>query len=224
MRTAVISREEILEASRRMLREKGWSAIHMRSVAAQCGVAVGSLYNYFSSKTELVAATVESVWEELFHMPEDLPEEERFCCCVQWLYDSMREGNRRYPGFLTLHAMGFTTGEGKVEGRRMMERIQSRLRDSLCRVLREDVQVNQSVFDSRLTPEGFVELVFSMLPPARGGGEDSGDPLRAVSPGVFYKKKKKETPHPGNRAGRLLFEMRFVRYGGRIAPPGRPPA
>lgn len=186
MRTAVISREEILEASRRMLREKGWSAIHMRSVAAQCGVAVGSLYNYFSSKTELVAATVESVWEELFHMPEDLPEEERFCCCVQWLYDSMREGNRRYPGFLTRHAMGFTTGEGKVEGRRMMERIQSRLRDSLCRVLREDVQVNQSVFDSRLTPEGFVELVFSMLLSALLRGEDSCEPLLAVIHRVLY--------------------------------------
>ena len=43
MRTAVISREEILEASRRMLREKGWSAIHMRSVPAQCGGAGGFL-------------------------------------------------------------------------------------------------------------------------------------------------------------------------------------
>ena len=224
MRTAVISREEILEASRRMLREKGWSAIHMRSVAAQCGVAVGSLYNYFSSKTELVAATVESVWEELFHMPEDLPEEERFCCCVQWLYDSMREGNRRYPGFLTLHAMGFTTGEGKVEGRRMMERIQSRLRDSLCRVLREDGQVNQPVFDSRLTPEGFVELVFSMLLPPLLGGGTAWTPLRGVIHRVFYKRKRKDGTRPGNRAGRLLFEMRFVRYGGRIAPPGRPPA
>lgn len=186
MRTAVISREEILEASREMLGEKGWSAIHMRSVAARCGVAVGSLYNYFSSKTELVAATVESVWQELFHVPEDLPEEARFCCCVRWLYESMREGNRRYPGFLTLHALGFTTGEGKAEGRRMMERIQGHLRDSLCRVLREDGQVNRSVFDSRLTQEGFVELVFSMLLSALLRGEDSCEPLLAVVHRVLY--------------------------------------
>ena len=75
MRNAVISRDEILEASRLMLQEKGWSAIHMRSVAVRCGVSVGSLYNYFPSKTELVAATVESVWQELFQIPEDLPEE-----------------------------------------------------------------------------------------------------------------------------------------------------
>ena len=68
----------------------------------------------------------------------------------------------------------------------MMERIQSRLRDSLCRVLREDVQVNQSVFDSRLTPEGFVELVFSMLLSALLRGEDSCEPLLAVIHRVLY--------------------------------------
>lgn len=186
MRNAVISRDEILEASRLMLQEKGWSAIHMRSVAVRCGVSVGSLYNYFPSKTELVAATVESVWQELFHVPEDLTGEEHFCKVIQWLHDSIQEGNRRYQGFLTLHAMGFTTGEGKVEGRRMMERVQGQLRKSLCRMLREDDQVNQSVFDSRLTPEGFVELVFSMLITALLRGEEDCEPLLAVVRRVLY--------------------------------------
>lgn len=186
MRTAVISRDEILEASRILLQEKGWSAIHMRSVAGRCGVAVGSLYNYFSSKTELVAATVESVWQEIFHVPDHFPEGEQFCRCIRWLYGSMQEGNRRYPGFLTLHAMGFTTGAGKVEGRRMMEHIQSQLRDALCRVLREDPQVQQEVFDSRLTREGFVELVFSMLLSALLRGEESCEHLLTVIRRVLY--------------------------------------
>ena len=190
MRNAVISRDEILEASRLMLQEKGWSAIHMRSVAIRCGVSVGSLYNYFPSKTELVAATVESVWQELFHVPEDLTGEERFCKVIQWLHDSIQEGNRRYQGFLILHAMGFTTGEGKVEGRRMMERVQGQLRKSLCRMLREDEQVNQSVFDSRLTPEGFVELVFSMLITALLRGEEECEPPAGGGPpGTLLKKK-----------------------------------
>lgn len=186
MGTASISREEILEASRLMLQGRGRVAIHMRSVAGRCGVSVGALYNYFSSKTELVAATVESIWQELFRIPADLPEEERFCKCIQWLYDSIQGGNKRYPGFLTLHAMGFTTGAGKVEGRRMMERVQGQLRDALCQVLREDGQVNLSVFDSRLTPEGFVELVFSMLITALLRGEEDCEPLLAVVRRVLY--------------------------------------
>lgn len=186
MRSVVISREVILTASRTMLREKGWAAINMRSVAAQCGVAVGSLYNYFSSKTELVTATVESVWEEIFRLPTDFPGEERFCRCIEWLYGSMQQGNQRYPGFLTLHAMGFTTGSGKLEGRRMMERIQGELRAALCRVLQQDGQVRQDVFDSRLTREGFVGLVFSMLLSALLRGEKSCEPLISVIHRILY--------------------------------------
>lgn len=186
MRTAAISRDEILEASRMLFQEKGWSAIHMRSVAGRCGVAVGSLYNYFSSKTELMSATVESVWQEIFQVPDHFPPGEQFCRCIRWLYGNMQEGNRRYPGFLTLHAMGFPTGEGKVEGRRRMEHIQYQLRDALCRVLRQDPQVQQGVFDSRLTPEGFVELVFSMLLSALLRGEESCEHLLTVIRRVIY--------------------------------------
>ena len=47
MNTVVTSREEILRASRELIRRNGWAAVNMRSVAAACGVSVGSIYNYF---------------------------------------------------------------------------------------------------------------------------------------------------------------------------------
>ena len=72
MNTVVTSKDEILKASRELIRERGWSAISIaRSVAAACGVSVGSIYNYFDSKAELMSAAVESVWCEIFHRPED---------------------------------------------------------------------------------------------------------------------------------------------------------
>ena len=36
-----------------------------------CGVSVGCIYNYFASKTELLSATVESIWSDIFHHTED---------------------------------------------------------------------------------------------------------------------------------------------------------
>lgn len=50
MNTIVTSKEEILQASRELIRQEGWSAISIRSVAAACGVSVGFIYNYFDSK------------------------------------------------------------------------------------------------------------------------------------------------------------------------------
>ncbi len=33
--------------------KRGITAVNMRTVAAGCGIALGSLYNYFASKAEL---------------------------------------------------------------------------------------------------------------------------------------------------------------------------
>ena len=60
MNTVVTSREAILEECRKIVMEQGISAVNMRSVAAACGVAVGSIYNYFPSKTDLISAAAVS--------------------------------------------------------------------------------------------------------------------------------------------------------------------
>ncbi len=61
MNTIVTSKEEILRISRELIRQQGCSAISIRSVAAACGVSVGSIYNYFDSKAAMVGAAVESI-------------------------------------------------------------------------------------------------------------------------------------------------------------------
>ena len=45
MNAAVTSKEEILKTSRELIRQQGWSSVSIRSVAAACGVSVGSIYN-----------------------------------------------------------------------------------------------------------------------------------------------------------------------------------
>ena len=47
MNRSVTSKEDILAAARQLLLEEGSGALGMRNVAAACGVAVGSIYNYF---------------------------------------------------------------------------------------------------------------------------------------------------------------------------------
>ena len=96
MNTVVTSKDEILKASRELIRERGWSAISIRSVAAACGVSVGSIYNYFDSKAELMSAAVESVWCEIFHRPEDDAVFRDVQACIVWMYERMAYGCRQY--------------------------------------------------------------------------------------------------------------------------------
>lgn len=49
--------------ARRMMLEEGYEALTMRAVAANCKVAVGTVYNYFSSKEMLAASVMLEDWQ-----------------------------------------------------------------------------------------------------------------------------------------------------------------
>ena len=55
-------REKLLEEAKRQVMEQGYSAMTIRSVASACGVGVGTVYNYFSSKDMLVASFMLEDW------------------------------------------------------------------------------------------------------------------------------------------------------------------
>lgn len=59
-------RIEILEAARRMLMKTGYDAFNMRALAEECGISVGTLYNHFPSKIDIVLSIMEEAWEHAF--------------------------------------------------------------------------------------------------------------------------------------------------------------
>ena len=81
MNTIITSKDEILKTGRKLIQQKGWSAVNIRSVASACGVSVGSIYNYFDSKkASLIGEIVESVWHEVSIVRKRLYF--RMCCPV----------------------------------------------------------------------------------------------------------------------------------------------
>lgn len=54
----------LVEEARRQAWEGGYSAVTIRSVAAACGVGVGTVYNYFPSKDALLAAFLLADWKD----------------------------------------------------------------------------------------------------------------------------------------------------------------
>lgn len=55
-------RERLLEEAKAQVLQNGYSAMTIRSVAAACGVGVGTVYNYFPSKDMLVASFMLDDW------------------------------------------------------------------------------------------------------------------------------------------------------------------
>lgn len=80
--------------------KKGIAAVNMRTVASECGIALGSLYNYFSSKSELLSATIEAVWKDIFQMGKTLEKCENIVEYLNLLFEGVENSRSRYPKFL----------------------------------------------------------------------------------------------------------------------------
>ncbi|MDD3409947.1 MAG: TetR/AcrR family transcriptional regulator [Eubacteriales bacterium] len=162
MNTAVTSREEILLACRELVSENGLSALNMRAVAQRCGVALGSLYNYFPSKSDLTLAAIESVWQDIFHMESCGAPVRSFPDSVQWICERVRAGMATYPQFFTAHSIGFASEE-KGRAREMMGRYFEHMKGSMRLALQQDPAVRADAFGGVLTREAFLDFVLSSL-------------------------------------------------------------
>lgn len=57
-------REQLLTEVRRELREYGYAKTTVRSVASNCSLGLGTVYNYFPSKDMLVASVISEDWKK----------------------------------------------------------------------------------------------------------------------------------------------------------------
>lgn len=56
-------REQLLATAKKQIETNGYAKTTVRSVAAECGIAVGTVYNYFPSKDMLIATFVAEDWQ-----------------------------------------------------------------------------------------------------------------------------------------------------------------
>jgi AcrR family transcriptional regulator len=66
-------REEILEATHRLMTERGYAAMSMEELAASVGVSKPTLYSQFPTKEDLVAAMAAQLLDRLFADVEAAP-------------------------------------------------------------------------------------------------------------------------------------------------------
>ena len=55
-------KEDICRTTRRMLDEEGYESLNIRAIAGKCGIGMGTIYNYYHAKEEIVAEIVMGDW------------------------------------------------------------------------------------------------------------------------------------------------------------------
>jgi len=162
MNTAVTSKEAILSVCRRLVAEKGIPALNMRAVAGECHVALGSLYNYFPCKEDMIIAAVESVWQDIFRMERPRKADLAFPEYVGGIFEQVLRGTVEYPNFFDAHSLGFA-GEGKTKAHDTMQRYFSRMKREMTEALERDAAVKSGAFSPAFTKADLVDFVLTNL-------------------------------------------------------------
>ena len=70
----------------------------------------------------------------------------------------MEYGCKQYPGFFTLHSLGFMR-EDKPDGKRRMQQTWQHILEGLCSVLKLDRKVRPDAFTEQFTTEKFADVL-----------------------------------------------------------------
>lgn len=83
-------RSDILAEAKKQVSEHGYKNTTIRSVAAGCNIAVGTVYNYFKSKEMLIASFMLDDWQECMKSIDAQPRDNR-PAFLTFIYISLRK-------------------------------------------------------------------------------------------------------------------------------------
>lgn len=116
---SVITHEEIVVCTKQIITEVSLGNLSMRMIAAKCGVALGTLYHYYTDKSALLLEVAANFWRCCFIGLNAFSDRDFFDCLKEsffHIYDYLNEFKSDYIN--GLYAIGMAksgTGTGRMD-------------------------------------------------------------------------------------------------------------
>ena len=158
-------------------------AISIRRLAAEANIAVGTVYNYFESKQEVLLALTEEYWRESLLQMHERVSAERFSEQLVEIIAFLRSKMNDCAEILmrNLH-------EDVETGRARMASMQRVLRQTLVDRLNRDTTIPQYVWTESFTREAFADFVFTNILSLLQQKEESEDIFLEIVSRTLYPK------------------------------------
>lgn len=155
MNKAITSQESILCVGKEIVLQFGLQGLNIRDVARRCGVSVGSIYNYFPTKGDLIVATIGSIWKDIMHGYKVCEDQHSFVDSIQSLFFNIQKGSEKYHSFFSVHSMSVATID-KEKGRESMDTYFLHIKKGLLATLNADSGVKGDAFSPAFSKEDFI--------------------------------------------------------------------
>lgn len=190
MKKSVTSKEELCRIARDIARREGISKLSIRRLAAESGIAIGTVYNYYPSKGDLIVEIMEDFWREVFHSNHFDTESDDFIGSWRDVY--LRLGNN-LKSFREefLNEMVISQAD-KKRGKELEFTFLDHMKSGLLRILLKDGRVEEAVWDEEFTPRRFVDFAFSHMMLLLRNQEDDPTYFEEIMRRLIYRKELRE--------------------------------
>ncbi len=160
MNHRVTSQEQILEQAMQIAVREGVDRVSMRKLASACGIALGSVYNYYPNKEALITAVSEKFWNAILLDQEKLYRRGmRFTLFLEQYYNYLCGRLARYD----------KSWVAEMDQRAPQKEALRMLRQ----VLAEDAQVDRAIWNMELSEDAFCSYVWINLMALLRAGENN---------------------------------------------------
>jgi len=170
-------REIILKGAKEIALENGIAAINIRAVASRCKISVGTVYNSFSTKSELVLSVIEDFWREAFT---------DFHTCLMgekniFVYlDKFQEN--------WIDQLSLLSSSEKSLGRKKEHEFFKKVSESIVNLLDSEDNISDETWTDNLTKEKVAKFIFSnMLVMLKAKEEDITFFIEALKRIIYFK-------------------------------------
>ena len=151
-------RGALLDSARAIADTEGIEAVNMRSIAQRAGVATGTVYNYFSSKEDILLALTEEYWKKTLYEMRTAVTADSFCGQLEEIFIFLKERIDR-SGSSLMNSLG----EVKKDGQERMESMQAVLAESLIRRMEQDPSVRKDIWNGTFTMEQYSRFIVANM-------------------------------------------------------------
>ncbi len=168
MKKAATSKDVLTECARQIAYQEGIGKLSIRRLASESGIAIGTVYNYFPSKADLIAEVLEDFWKQVFHGNGGFPGSMEqlastpFPEAVEILFDCMQKNLRVFREEFLADLAQLDRVE-KEKSRKTEKRYFQHMKQGLLMLLEQDPYVKEDIWTEHFTKEGLTEFVFSNM-------------------------------------------------------------
>lgn len=144
----------LLRLSREIADTQGISAVNIRTIAKKAGVATGTVYNYFSSKDEILLALTEEYWKQALLEMDAAVHASSFCGQLQEIFAFLKEQINLSAGKL-MNSLDHTQETGQAH----MQSMQAQLEASFIQRMEQDTAIRKDIWDTSFTKAQFAHFI-----------------------------------------------------------------